>query len=226
LRQFFNLSASPLFVTFNEKGFIMKKLFVSNKDESVRMFKYGWMEFFSKVHFSVPLILYVPVVGYFLYKGFRDETMGAFQVLLLFFTGIFAWSAAEYFLHRFVFHYHPSSTWGQRLHFIMHGVHHDYPNDSMRLVMPPSVSIPLAFIFYFAFKFLMGASLAAPFYAGFVAGYLCYDMLHYAVHHANWNNKWFMQIKAHHLKHHFKDPERGFGVSSDLWDKIIGTNYK
>ena len=190
------------------------------------MFKYGWMEVFSKVHFSVPLFIYVPVVGYFLYQSFLDPALVVWEILALYVGGIFAWTAAEYFLHRFVFHYHPTSEWGKRLHFIMHGVHHDYPNDSMRLVMPPSVSIPLAFVFYFGFGALMGASLTAPFFAGFVTGYLAYDMLHYAVHHANWENKWFMAIKAHHLKHHFKDPDKGYGVSSALWDKIVGTDYK
>lgn len=190
------------------------------------MFKYGWMEFFSKVHFSVPLFIYSPVIGYFLYVGIIDPTLSPFQVLGLFVGGAFSWTVAEYFLHRFVFHYHPTSNWGKRIHFIMHGVHHDYPNDSKRLVLPPSVSIPLAFLFYFGFTALLGASLAAPFYAGFVLGYLCYDMLHYAVHHANINSKWFMNIKAHHLKHHFKDPDKGYGVSSTLWDKIIGTDYK
>ncbi len=190
------------------------------------MFKYGWMEIFSKVHFSVPLILYVPVIGYFLYSGIVDPMLNGWEILGLLAVGVLSWTLAEYLLHRFVFHYHSSSEFGKRLLFIMHGVHHDYPNDSKRLVMPPSVSVPLAFIFYFAYKALLGPSLAAPFFAGFVLGYLCYDMLHYAVHHANIGSKWFMDIKAHHLKHHFKDPDKGFGVSSTLWDKIIGTDYK
>ncbi len=189
------------------------------------MFKYGWMEFFSKVHFSVPLILYVPVIGYFLYTGFTDLALVWWQTIALALGGVFAWTVAEYFLHRYVFHFPTSAKWGQRLLFIMHGVHHDYPNDSKRLVMPPSVSIPLAFIFYFLFQFLFGASMAAPFFAGFVLGYLIYDMIHYSVHHVNLKSKWFMGIKAHHLKHHFKDPELGFGVSSTFWDKIVGTDY-
>ena len=204
----------------------MKKLYVSNKDESVRMFKYGWMEIFSKVHFSVPLLLYVPLIGYFLYAAVVDPALQIWETGLLFAGGILAWTLTEYLLHRYVFHFHPTSEMGKRLLFIMHGVHHDYPNDSRRLVMPPSLSVPLAFVFYFGFKALMGASLMAPFFAGFVMGYLCYDMLHYSVHHANIKSKWFMKIKAHHLKHHFKDPENGFGVSSVLWDKIIGTDYK
>ncbi len=118
----------------------MKKLFVSNKDESVRMFKYDWMEFFTKVHFSVPLFLYVPVVSYFLYVAITDPNLHILTTLGLFAGGVFAWSMAEYFLHRFVFHYHPTSELGKKIHFIVHGVHHDYPHDSKRLVMPPSIA--------------------------------------------------------------------------------------
>lgn len=204
----------------------MKKLFISNADESVRMFSHDWMEFFTKVHFSVPLIIYMPLVSYFLYHSIQDPGLQMLMLAVLYFSGVFAWTGAEYFLHRFIFHYEPSTQWGQRLHFIMHGVHHDYPNDSMRLVMPPMVSIPLAIVFYFSFKLLISEPFLAPFYAGFVSGYLWYDMSHYAIHHANWKNKWFMTIKAHHLRHHFREPELGFGVSSFFWDKIMGTSSK
>jgi sterol desaturase/sphingolipid hydroxylase (fatty acid hydroxylase superfamily) len=189
------------------------------------MFKYGWMEIFSKVHFSVPLFIYIPVIGYFLYQSFINPALAMWQIASLFAGGILAWTILEYFLHRYVFHFHPKSEFGKRIMFVIHGVHHDYPNDSKRLVMPPSLSIPLAFGFYFLYKFLVGDVLVAPFFAGTVLGYLVYDMLHYSFHHLNWDNKWFMQLKSHHLKHHFKDPDLGFGVSSTLWDKIVGTDY-
>ena len=117
----------------------MRKLYVSNKDESVRLFKNGFLELFTKVHFSIPLFTYLPVIGYFIYLSALQPEISWVMISLLFFGGVFAWTFAEYFLHRYVFHYHPTSDWGQRIHFLMHGVHHDYPNDSKRLVMPPSV---------------------------------------------------------------------------------------
>lgn len=189
------------------------------------MFKYGWMEIFSKVHFSVPLFIYIPVIGYFIYQSAAHPQLMWWQIVGLFAGGVLAWTILEYFLHRFVFHFHPKSEFGKRIMFVIHGVHHDYPNDSKRLVMPPSLSIPLAFGFYFLYKLLVGETLVLPFFAGTVFGYLVYDMLHYSFHHLNWDNKWFMRLKAHHLKHHFKDPDLGFGVSSTLWDKVVGTNY-
>src|SRR5271163_272764 len=122
----------------------MNKNFVSDSKESSRMFKSSLLESVSKVHFSVPLIIYVPVIVFFIWKAFSAETFSISSFILSFGSGLLFWTATEYSLHRFVFHFVPKARWGQRLHFIFHGVHHDFPNDRLRLVMPPSVSIPLA----------------------------------------------------------------------------------
>jgi 4-hydroxysphinganine ceramide fatty acyl 2-hydroxylase len=203
----------------------MPKIFISNKDETVRMFDNNFLEALSKVHFTVPLYVYIPVILAFLYRGiflFNIEFMKLASLIVL---GIIVWSLAEYLLHRFVFHYVPGSQLGKRLHFIFHGVHHDYPSDSRRLVMPPSASLPLAFIFYLLFYAIVGKIYVAPFMSGFLTGYLFYDMTHYAVHHFNMHNKFWLAIKNHHMKHHYQDPTNGFGVSSPVWDKIIGTDF-
>ena len=92
--------------------------------------------------------------------------------------------------------------------------------------MPPALSIPLSASFYFVFKFIFAATYA-PIFAGFIFGYLCYDMLHYATHHAHFiKADWFINIKQNHMRHHFQDPDNGFGVSSPFWDKIFRTEYK
>ena len=203
----------------------MPKNFVSNKDETVRMFDNNFLEACSKVHFTVPLYVYIPVILVFLYRGIFLFNIDFMKLISLIVLGIIVWSLAEYVLHRFVFHYVPDSKLGQRIHFIFHGVHHDYPSDSRRLVMPPSASLPLAVIFYLLFYIIVGRIYIAPFMAGFLTGYLCYDMTHYAVHHFNMHNKFWLAIKNHHMKHHYQDPSKGFGVSSPVWDKIIGTDF-
>ncbi len=204
----------------------MKKLYVSNKDQSAQMFESSFLELFSKVHWTVPLFLFVPAVSYFLYQSWQSATLSLLAMLGWVLGGIFIWTVIEYVLHRFVFHYQPPGELGAKLHFIFHGVHHDYPNDSMRLVMPPVVSIPLATLFYYLFSYLIPGAAFHPFFAGFLIGYLCYDMLHYAIHHAPMKGKFWMTLKTHHLKHHFKDPDNGYGVSSPIWDIIIGTQFK
>lgn len=203
----------------------MKKNYVSNSEESVRMFKQGWMEALSKVHFSVPLILYVPVILYCTWRAFAVVGMGILPFIGCFAAGLFLWTITEYIMHRWVFHFIPKSKWGLRLHFIFHGVHHDYPNDRLRLVLPPSVSIPLAVGFYFLFRAIVGEAYLYAFYPGFVLGYLCYDISHYAFHHLNFKNKLWMKLKKHHMLHHYSDPTKGYGVSSALWDKVLGSDF-
>ena len=144
----------------------MAKKFVSNKDETVRMFKSDFMESLSRVHPSVPLIIFVPVILYMLYLSIFDFKIGVLSIVGLVIFGLFIWTITEYLLHRFVFHWELKGEIGARIHFIFHGVHHDYPSDSRRLVMPPSVSIPLATLFYFLFRFLIGDVSVHPFFAG------------------------------------------------------------
>jgi sterol desaturase/sphingolipid hydroxylase (fatty acid hydroxylase superfamily) len=203
----------------------MQQSFVSNSKESIRMFKNGFIESLSKVHYSVPLIVFVPVVVYCIWKAlwYFHASAGIFVVSLL--GGLFFWTLTEYVLHRFVFHFVPKSSWGQKLHFIFHGVHHDYPNDSMRLVMPPSVSIPLALLFFFIFKYTLPVVYLYGAFAAFIIGYLFYDLTHYAIHHANFKSGLWKKLKHHHMTHHYNDPSRGFGVSSALWDKIFGSDF-
>src|SRR5439155_8354763 len=122
--------------------------YVSKKNETVRMFESDFIEFFSRVHPAVPLLLYMPVVGYMLYVSLWHQKLSILAVAGLFLLGVLLWSLLEYLIHRYIFHYEPKTHLGKRLHYIIHGVHHDYPNDARRLVMPPSISIPLAFLFY------------------------------------------------------------------------------
>lgn len=204
----------------------MKKLYVSNKDESVRMFKSSFFELFSKVHWSIPLFIFLPAISYLMYLAFISQSIGLVEIGAWFLGGIGIWTVTEYVLHRWLFHYEPPGKLGKRMHFVFHGVHHDYPNDSKRLVMPPAISLPLASLFYFLFRNVVIHDGFFAFFAGFLAGYLFYDMLHYAIHHAPMKGKIWMALKTHHLKHHFKDPDAGYGVSSPLWDVIVGSQFK
>ena len=56
---------------------------------------------------------------------------------------------------------------GARMHWIIHGVHHDHPNDPMRLVMPPAVSIPLGAVVFGVMYLVVGSTYAPGLGAGF-----------------------------------------------------------
>jgi len=202
------------------------KHYVSNKRETPRMFQSSFVEFFSRVHWSIPLVIFLPVIGALLYAGGSHYRLPWDILLTLFLAGLFIWTFTEYSLHRFIFHYEPRSEWGKKFHWTFHGVHHDYPSDPLRLVMVPAVSLPLATAFYFMFVLIMGGPNAAPFTGGFLTGYLFYDITHYAVHHFPVKGRVFGFLREWHMRHHFQDPDRGYGVSSPLWDHIFRTTLE
>ena len=201
------------------------KNFVSDKDVSVPLFNVGALDFFTRTHWSIPLIVFVPIIGYCLFTALTTTSIGI-KIIPVFISGLLFWTLAEYILHRFVFHQELPGTLGKKVHFIVHGVHHDYPNDSTRLVMPPILSIPLTILFYFLFTAILPSMYVLPFLAAFLTGYLIYDMMHYALHHVRFKNRYWQKLKSHHMLHHFDNPDKDFGVSSVFWDKVFRSKRK
>ena len=202
-----------------------ERAYKSLSNESARLFKSDTMEFFSHVHPATPLVLYLPVIAYMLYAAFWQSRLSILVVAGLFLVGVLIWTLLEYIIHRWVFHHEPKTTLGKKLHFIVHGVHHDYPNDGHRLVMPPAVSIPLAIFFWLFFAMTLGR-FAPAVSAGFGFGYVAYDSIHYAIHHFPMKRGVSLWLKQYHLRHHFHDDHNGYGVSSPLWDYVFGTLRK
>ena len=198
-------------------------LFISNKNETVRLFKNPVIEYFTHMHPIQPLILFSPVVIFFAFRAFA--TLPFTEVILSYLAGILFWIFMEYGLHRFFFHHKAKSAYGKRMVFMLHGCHHDYPKDKTRLVMSPLVSIPLALFFFYFFRFLFGPWQPALF-SGLVSGYLAYDYIHYATHHFSMKGKILGRLKANHLRHHFQDPDHLFGLSNPLGDYLFGTYSK
>ncbi|HEY2367815.1 MAG TPA: sterol desaturase family protein [Polyangiaceae bacterium] len=192
--------------------------------QTCRMFKSDFFEWFSRIHPATPFVTYLPVIGYFFYRiGHRHDLSwpSAFGVVLL---GLLMWTFAEYILHRYVFHFIRDQEWTKKVHFFLHGVHHDFPSDRDRLVMPLGASLPMALIFYTVFYFATGGvRFAEPLFIGFSFGYLCYDGGHYAIHHFKQPTRIGKFLKKHHMKHHHGDNFGGFGVSTPLWDLVLGT---
>jgi len=198
----------------------MPAQFVSNRDETIPLFESPWLERLSHVHPATPAVVFLPIVSWFLWRCLQDCSWLLASGLVA--LGLLIWTLTEYTLHRWVFHYQPTSAFGKRIHFLVHGIHHDYPRDSTRLVMPPPVSLPLAGLFWLAFRGLFGAQYQGI-YAGFLIGYVLYDAIHYATHHWKSEGRLSKFLKEYHLKHHYLDDETGYGVSSPLWDYVFGT---
>jgi dihydroceramide fatty acyl 2-hydroxylase len=185
------------------------------------MFKSPWLDRFTRVHPAVPVLIFLPAILALFVVGVGRA--GFWNSVGLALGGYAVWTLTEYWLHRVVFHFEPEKGIGARLHWMIHGVHHDHPNDPMRLVMPPSASIPLALLFALLFYVVLGGHWFMPFLSGFLAGYLAYDMLHYHVHHHRPRTRVGRRLRELHMRHHFQDDERGFGISAPYWDRVFGT---
>ena len=58
---------------------------------------------------------------------------------------------------------------------------------------------------------------------GFLAGYLIYDEIHYALHHHTPSSRLGKRLRELHMRHHFQDDDKGFGISAPYWDVVFGT---
>ncbi len=192
-------------------------------EKSVRIFQSDWMESLTHVPVWLPATIWVPVIAYFLYNTIMSGAFGVFQLVAIAFFAISFWSFTEYMLHRFLFHAEFENPKLQRMVFLLHGVHHDYPNDSERLLMPPLAAIPIAAIFWVGFNAILGAQFAQPFFAFFLVGYLIYDYIHYGTHHFRIKSSVMKELKKNHMAHHFVAPDLYFGVSSPIWDRFFDT---
>lgn len=191
--------------------------------ESIRLFRSPLLEKFTHVHPITPLVIFIPVLATLFWQSWiSDLSFG--EISLGAGIGLFFWTFFEYLMHRFVFHFEAKGRIGNRLVFLFHGIHHDQPEDATRLVMPPVVSIVLASSLYFLFRELLGVHWVNPFFFGFLVGYLIYDYTHFAVHHFTPRTPIGRYIKQYHMLHHFVTPEARWGVSSPLWDMILGTS--
>src|SRR3954447_3714247 len=187
------------------------------------MFESRLLDACSRVHPAVPVVLFLPAIFVLLVLGVgRAGTPAAIAFAL---GGYVFWTLTEYWMHRVVFHFEPEEGIGAKLHWIIHGVHHDHPNDPLRLVMPPSVSVPLASLFCAAFVLILGPS-GWLLGVGFLLGYLIYDMTHFYVHHHKPKTRVGKLVRELHMRHHFQDHTRGFGVSAPFWDYVFRTPQK
>ena len=186
------------------------------------MFDAPLLERLSVVHPAVPTAVYGPAGAYFLWQSATSDTVGTRAAVALYLAGLLAWSLLEYVMHRISFHHEPRTGGQLAFAYLVHGVHHAYPDDSRRWMMPIAVTIPLAIAFYLLFRLALGPYASGAF-GGFVHGYLSYDLIHYFVHRGRVPTRVGRFLRRYHMAHHYAVPDRHFGVSSPLWDVIFRT---
>ncbi|HLY06478.1 MAG TPA: sterol desaturase family protein [Rhizomicrobium sp.] len=188
---------------------------------SPALFRNRFLDRFSRVHPVVPFLIYGPATAALLWMA--GHSASGRYLIVAFAFGYLLWTLLEYFGHRFIFHIRSNSRSGSWIQFLIHGVHHEHPNDPLRLVMPPLMSLPIMAAVFGILRFGTGPRMALPVMAGFIVGYLIYDGLHFYLHHGQPQNFVGCYLRRRHMHHHFRDDRSWFGVSAPWWDAVFAT---
>ena len=137
-------------------------------------------------------------------------------------AGLLIWSLFEYAMHRFIFHLKLRSRFGQWLIFLTHGNHHVVPNDGMRNIMPPIVSVTIS-CGVWALLYAAFGPAGSVIFVGFGIGYVVYDGVHYACHQFPMKAPVLRQLRKHHIRHHYAKQEGNFAITAIFWDRVFGT---
>lgn len=186
----------------------------------IKLFDNQWVEKLTVISAPAFIVLWGLGLGVLAWM-----TVGMKNVdfpLLIFVAGIATWTLVEYALHRFVFHWQPRSRMMQQFVFVMHGNHHASPNDPLRNLMPPVVSVPLAGICWSVIVLLFGPAGNWLFLGG-VVGYVSYDLIHYATHQWPMQGRLARMLKVHHMRHHHSHEVGNYAITAIFWDRFFGS---
>lgn len=132
--------------------------------------------------------------------------------LALFAAGWFAWTFAEYVLHRFAMHELRGRGYASKEHLLHHA------SNETRLT-----SWILSWIGIAVTGGLMGWALAPALGAGWVVGYTFYELQHHWAHRRAPRGGYQRHMRLHHFHHHFGHPMANHGVTVPVWDWVFGT---
>ncbi len=185
------------------RGFDVVLNFVLNMSKTRANY---WGEFAVDIPLGIVLIL----------AGLHYHDLSPLAVFLTIVSGTFIFSFFEYFVHRWLFH------GSVRIIAEGHRAHHLNPMgyDSMPFFLPALVLITMTGIFVL----LMPPENAFLITGTVTFGYATYGLSHYAIHHVHFQRSWAKHWSAHHLIHH-RHPTNNFGVTTPLWDVLLGTRF-
>jgi len=182
-------------------------------------------KYFATAHWSLPGLWAIPILLYLLYRAIFVVGHEPTTIAVLFVAGILGWTLFEYWLHRWVFHFPPGkSEFIRTLQFMLHGYHHEFPEDPSRLVAPLVMAVPI-FLMLSAFVYFCFPGGWTAILPGTLFGYVCYDWVHYYSHHGNQRTALGRLMRRNHMAHHYRDSSVHFGLSSPLWDLVFQTYY-
>lgn len=167
--------------------------------------------YWAEVVVDSALALWLSVLGWRLHDG------GALSATVAVLLGLFAFSFVEYFFHRWMFHTRvPLFAEGHRMH-------HQQPlgYDSLPFFLPGAVLLSLTGVAIMVLP--MGFALMMM--GAVTFGYIAYGLSHFTIHHVRFKQPLLRRWAAsHHVHHHH--PDSNFGLTTPLWDVLLGTRYQ
>jgi len=95
-----------------------------------RLFRNPVLEALTKTSPLITICTYTPVFAFLFYEAYNLRVVDTFwKGLAIFLFAVFFWTFFEYVMHRYVFHFITESPLVQKFHYMVHGVHHEYPRD-------------------------------------------------------------------------------------------------
>lgn len=168
-------------------------------------------------------LIWVPVALLCIYVAYTHYQLGPLQIITGFFAGVFFWTFLEYLIHRFIFHWQPSSKSLKTIVYKLHGKHHEYPT-LRNTFMWPSWTVIFGVVGYLLQIVLqIPAGYRELLVAGIAVGFLGYETVHYGTHHWSAHSRLWKFFKRYHALHHYKEANKNYGVTTSLWDHVFGT---
>lgn len=194
----------------------------------IKLFENRWLEKLTVIPVPGFLALWfvgLPLIAWRAWwsTGQASGTAAIVAAVLGCAAGIVLWTLTEYALHRFLFHWEPGSSVMEQFVFVLHGNHHDVPNDPLRNLMPPIVSLPVGALIWAAMAALAG-SIGNWLFLGWISGYVAYDLVHYACHQWPMKGPVARMLKTHHMRHHHLHEEGNYAITGMMWDRLFKTH--
>jgi sterol desaturase/sphingolipid hydroxylase (fatty acid hydroxylase superfamily) len=165
-----------------------------------------WAEFAVDIPLGVVLLV----------AGLRRNELDPLVVFFFILLGLFLFSIIEYSFHRWLFH------GSVQIIAQGHRAHHENPlgYDSLPFFLPAVILLALTGVFVL----VMPANLAFLLTGTITISYAAYGLSHFTIHHHRFHYARARNWAAHHLVHHYHS-DTNFGVTTPLWDRVLGTRY-
>lgn len=144
-------------------------------------------------------------------------------IIITFAIGWTLWTFAEYALNRWLLHAGEASLLFVAVFKRHHFRHHEDP-ENIRYSFPHPLTILITAAILFLLALLTLGTLSFSLTSGFLFGCWLFCLLHVLQHHYPSPSAVFLKnYWQTHFLHHNRYSDKAFGISTPLWDRMLGT---